>query len=176
MIDILNQAISQADFARLVDRTEGRVSQWVSDGTLQPGATALEWLHCVINRLSDGAAGRASDGVLDLSQERAALAKAQREGVEIKNAVQRGEYAAVSLLAQTLATASQAVAERFDHLPGRVRKRCPLLPAAALEQVLTVIGEARNDWARATVELVAARMERDDDEAGDDTTEAAEPT
>jgi phage terminase Nu1 subunit (DNA packaging protein) len=111
---------------------------------------------------------------LDLAQERAMLAREQRISIELKNATLRGEYAPISLLAEVLAAASQAVAERFDHLPGLLRRRCPTLPQAAMNQVLEVIATARNDWARATVELVRASMATTDDDEPDDAAAAAE--
>ena len=75
-------------------------------------------------------------GTLDLGQERARLAREQRIGIEIKNAVLRGEYAPISLLAEVLASASQAVAERFDHLPGQIKRVAPTLPPAVIRQLL----------------------------------------
>jgi phage terminase Nu1 subunit (DNA packaging protein) len=50
-----------------------------------------------IRRLREQAAGRAAVGDLDLAGERAALAKAQRERIEMQNAVTRGELAPVVL-------------------------------------------------------------------------------
>lgn len=172
MIDSLNQSITQADFARLVGRSEGRVSQWAADGTLKPGAPALAWLQALVDRLSSEAAGRASDGPLDLSQERAALAREQRIGQEMKNATLRGEFAPIALLSQVLATASQAVVDRLDQLPSRLRKSCPTMSEAARATIMVTISEARNEWVRQTMELVAARIvEGDDDEASDAATD-----
>jgi phage terminase Nu1 subunit (DNA packaging protein) len=170
IIAALDTPVSQSEFARLVGRSEGRVSQLVGDGTLQPGATAGEWLKAYVDRLSREAAGRASDGPLDLVQERAALARSQRESVDLRNAVLRGEYAPISLLSQVLATASQAVAERFEHLPAHLRKTCPNLTDDEREQVAVVIAQARNEWVRATAELVAQQM----DDAGDGEVEDVE--
>lgn len=176
IIHEMQQQVSQAEFALLTDRSAARVSQWAAEGTLRPGGTALEWLHAVINRLATEAAGRASDGPLDLSQERAALARSARELNEQKLSVLRGEFASISLLADVLATASQAVAERFDHLPGTLKRACPDLPAEAVAQVLGVIATARNEWARGTAELVQRRLTEDeDDEPTDDDEAAAEP-
>lgn len=161
---ILNRPGTQQDLALILGVTEGRVSQWSSEGLLRPGGTLLEWTHAVLSRLREQAAGRYTEGPLDLSQERAALAREQRAGLEIKNAVLRGDYAAVTLLADVLATASQAVSERFDHLPGVLKKACPQLDDAARDQVVAVIAAARNEWVRATAELVRARLAEDDDE------------
>jgi phage terminase Nu1 subunit (DNA packaging protein) len=130
------------------------------------------------HRLREQAAGRLGSevGGYDLTHERAALAREQRIGIELRNARERGEYASITLLAQVLATASQAVAERFDHLPGDLRKKCPDMTDAQRDTVLATIVAARNEWTRTTAELVAAQLEDDygdlfevpDDEPGPD--------
>ena len=98
-------------------------------------------------------------GGLDLVQERAALARSQRLGIEIKNALARNEFAPVSVLSEVLATVSQAVVERFDQLPGVLEKSCPDLPSAARVQVMAALSSARNEWARATESLTLAKVE-----------------
>lgn len=165
----------QKHVAMIVGISEARVSQLHAEGVFAEGSTLGDWVAAYCDRLREQAAGRFTDGPLDLAQERAALARAQREGVDLKNALLRGQYAAVSLLAEVLATASQAVAERFEHLPGLLRKACPDLPAAAIDQVLVVIANARNEWVRQTSALVSAAVMSADDEpeldglsAGDD--------
>lgn len=157
----------QAEFGELIGATQQRVSALIDDGVLASGATLLEWLHAYVARLREQAAGRYTDGPLDLVQERAALAREQRAGLEIKNAVLRGEYASVALLSQVLATASQAVAERFDHLPGVLTKACPQMTDGERDQVVAVIAQARNEWVRATAELVAAVVNAPDDDASE---------
>lgn len=116
------------------------------------------------------AAGAAAGGArLDLAQERAALAREQRIAVELRNAVARGEYAPIRSLAEVLATASQAIAERFEHLPGNIKKACPELPPAAIEQVMAAVASARNEWVRQTSALVAQTIvstEDGDEQAG----------
>lgn len=163
----LSVVIQQAQFAVLVGVSEARVSQLMSEGSLPAGGTGHQWLLAYCQRLREQAAGRQSDGPLDLAQERAALAREQRQGIAIKNAVLRGDYAAVALLAETLASASQAVSERFEHLPGLVRKACPDMPPAAIDQVMTAISAARNEWVRQTAALVVDKVMAagDDDDA-----------
>lgn len=150
----------------MIGVSEARVSQLVSELVIAKGDSAGAWLLAYCERLRDQAAGRMGSeaGGLDLAQERAALARSQREGVDIRNAVLRGQYADVSLLAEVLATASQAVAQRFDHLPGLVRKACPDLPPQAADAVMAVIAAARNEWVRQTAELVAAAIATTDDD------------
>ena len=101
---------------------------------------------------------------LDLAQERAQLARAQRQAQEQKNALFAGQYAPVAMLTEVLAIASQSVAERFDQLPGQMRRACPLLPQRALDEVLATIASARNEWVRATSALLLRRGETTDDE------------
>jgi len=96
---------------------------------------------------------------LDLGQERAALARAQRETLEAKLAIQRGEYAPISLLTEVLASASQAVADRMDSVAGHLAKVCPHLSSADRAQVISVLNSARDEWVRAASMLVAARLE-----------------
>ncbi|MDF3821962.1 hypothetical protein P3G55_18805 [Leptospira sp. 96542] len=166
VLGCLETQVSQAEFAQMIGVSEARVSQLVGENWIVRGDTAHEWLLSYCERLRDVAAGRASaeGGGLDLVQERAALARAQREGVEIKNSVARGEYAPIKLLAEVLADASQAVVERFEQLPSQLRKTCPDITPAAVEQVLATIASARNEWVRATAELVAKSLEEADDD------------
>lgn len=101
---------------------------------------------------------------LDLAQERALLAREQRLGIEIKNAVARGEYAPIALLAEVLATASAAVAAHLDLLPSTLKRSCADITEAQLVQLQTVIAAARNEWVRATSELIIRKLETTDDE------------
>ncbi len=173
IIPNLSGPVTQADFAWLVGRSEGRISQLCTDGTLPAGATGLEWLQALVNRLSAEAAGRHSDGPLDLAQERAALAREQRIAVELRNQTARGEYAPIELLSRVLADASAAVVGHLEHLPARVRRACPLLPARALDEIQAVVVAARNEWVRSTCELVAAKIDSIDD--GDEPEPEAAP-
>lgn len=153
---LLDQVTSQADFAEMIGVSEARVSQLMADGVMPRGGTAHEWLLAYCDRLRDQAAGRAGaeSGGLDLVQERAGLARSQREAQDLKNAVARGEYAPVGLLADVLGRASSSVVDRFDMLEGDLRKACPDIPDDVLMTVLGVNAKARNEWLRATSRLV----------------------
>ena len=153
ILPLLDQPVSQAEFAAMIGVSEARASQLVSEGVIVRGDTAHEWLVAYCERLRDQAAGRLGEGAggLDLVQERAALAREQRIGQAIKNGVARKEF---GLLADVLGTASSAVVDRFDHLEGVLAKSCPDLPEEAKTAVLTVIADARNEWIRSTAKLV----------------------
>ena len=145
----------------MIGVSEARASQLVSEGVIVRGDTAQEWLIAYVERLRDQAAGRLGDGVggLDLVQERAALAREQREGQAIKNAVARKDYAPVGLLADVLGQAASAVVGRFDQLEGTLRKACPDLPDEAKTAVVQVIASARNEWIRSTARMVSESVD-----------------
>lgn len=171
VIPLLDQQVTQAEFAEMVGLSEARVSQLLSEGVMRRGESAHRWLVAYCERLRDQAAGRASGevGGLDLVQERAALAREQRIAQELKNAVSRGEYAPIGLLADVLGMASSAVVARFDQLEGQLRKACPDIGEGVMATVMTVVAGARNEWIRSTAKLVAEQvsaMVDEDEEEG----------
>lgn len=167
LIDLASDA-TQAVVADIVGVSQQNISALQGEGKLPAFGSTGQMVQAYCQRLRDQAAGRlgAEIGGLDLVQERAALAREQRLGIEIKNAVARGEFAPISLLSEVLASASQSVVERFEQLPSLLKKSCPDLPDAAREQVMTLIAAARNEWVRATEALVLSKA---DDETDADT-------
>lgn len=157
MLIDLGKQVLQAELAALVDVSQQAISALMVEGKLPNSGTLGDVLHAYCHRLRDQAAGRMGGevGGLDLVQERAALAREQREGQAIKNAVARREYAPVGLLSDVLGMASSSVVDRFDQLEGSLRKACPDLPDEAKTTVQQVIAAARNEWIRATSTLVA---------------------
>lgn len=171
ILPYLDAPISQAEFAQIVGISEARVSTLISEGVLVKGDSAHGWLLGYCERLRDMAAGRASVGGLDLVQERAALARSQREAQELKNAVARGEFAPIGLLADVLGQAASAVVDRMDQVEGDLRKACPDLPEDARVVVLRTLANARNEWIRSTAKLVSDQvdgMTEDQEDADDD--------
>ena len=169
MLSALGAIVLQSEFAQMIGVSEARVSQMVSDGVIEKGATAHAWLLAYCERLRDQAAGRFGEsGGLDLVQERAALAREQRIGQAIKNGVARKEFGPVGLLADVLGMASSAVVDRFDHLDGVLAKSCPNMPDEAKTAVLTVIADARNEWIKSTARLVDAAIDEMIADAADD--------
>lgn len=171
--------ISQAEFAQMVGVSEARVSQMVSEGLIAKGDTGAVWLLAYCERLREQAAGRLGEGMgLDLVQERAALAREQRIGQAMKNAIARSEFAPIGALADVLGMASSAVVDRFDQLEGALRKACPDLPEEARTTVMQVIASARNEWIRSTAKLVTdqaqAMTEAEEDELLEDLAQAAD--
>ena len=79
LIDMEQQA-TQASLAALVGVTQPTISKLMADGKIPAAGTLGELLLAYCQRLRDQAAGRLGDSLgLDLVQERAALAREQRE-------------------------------------------------------------------------------------------------
>ena len=170
VIDLSMQG-TQTTLAELVGVTQPTISNLMTDGKIPATGTLGELLRAYCARLRDQAAGRMGENTtLDLVQERAALAREQREGQAIKNAVARREYAPIGLLSDVLGMASSAVVDRFDQLEGALRKACPDLPDEAKTTVQQVIASARNEWIRSTSSLVADTVDAMTDDDQEDET------
>lgn len=155
----LEKPVLQKDFAELVGVSESAVSQWVADGVLKIGETLRTWILLYCSRLRAQAAGRGAGGPLDLAQERAALARAQRAEVELRIAIKQGEFAPIWLLADVLATASGAVSDRLDQIPGHLQRACPDLPSGMRDEILKVIASAREECLRQSEQLVLKSLD-----------------
>ncbi len=153
---LMNREVTQAEFAALVGVSEARVSQLLDDGTLARGQTAHQWLVGYVERLRDQAAGRDPNG--ELASARTDLARQQALGQRLKNATTQGEFASIGLLADVLGMASAALGERLEALPSRIKIACPELSDSAREILETTIAAARNEWVRATSDLVEAKL------------------
>lgn len=152
MADVLGglaQRVSQAEFAELIGVSEAKVSQMRSEGVLAADATAGEWLQQYITRLREQAAGRmGADGTVDLAKERALLAREQRTGQVIKNAVAMRTYAPIEALTDVLASTCQAIVDRLDQIPATLKRTAPDLPAASRDAIEREIVSARNEAVR----------------------------
>lgn len=143
MID-LSEVITQKQFGEIVGISQPAVSDLLMRGVLTAGATAGDWLIAYCGNLREVAAGRAATGDLDLAGERAALARAQRERIEMQNAVTRGELAPVILIEEVLTKAASKTAGILDAIPGMIRRRVPLLTADDIDLIAGEVAKARN--------------------------------
>ena len=161
MLIDLDGPCTQAEVAHIVGVTQQSISALTVEGKLPVGVSLGDAVLAYCHRLREQAAGRMGSevGGLDLAQERAALAREQRLGIEIKNAVARGEYAPINTLAEVLASASQAVVEKFEQLPGMLTKACPELSAEGRQKLMAALAVARNEWVRSTEQLVSVRVQ-----------------
>lgn len=158
--DRRGRAPTQAEIAAHLGTSDRTVREILAKLGLDHKAVPLAEIRLkYIEWLREQAAGRQSaDGELDLVQERAKLAKKQSERLDIQNAVLLGTYAPIGLLTEVLATASQSVVDRLNHIPATLKLRCPELPAAARDVVLDLVAEARNEWVRKTTRLLEEEL------------------
>lgn len=165
MID-LSQLATQKALGDLVGVSQQAIASMVADGKIILDCTLSEALQAYCERLRSQAAGRLGGevGGLDLVQERAALARSQREAQDLKNATLRKEYAPVGVLEDVLAMAASGVVDRFDQLEGALKKVCPDLDEKTKQAIMTTIASARNEWIRATSKLIADAVAQDEDD------------
>jgi terminase small subunit / prophage DNA-packing protein len=140
----LEKPTSQRRFAQIIGVSEAAVSQMVARGLLEKEQTLGQWLLAYCEDMREKAAGRAAAGDLDLATERAALARASREKIDLQNAVTRRELAPVSVLEEVLAKAGARIAGVLDAVPGAIKRRAPELPAEIRMVITTELAKARN--------------------------------
>lgn len=133
-------------FADIVGSSRQAIT--VKVGTiLTPGAPLGQWLSEYCYRLREQAAGRATNGDLDLATERARLAKEQADAVALKNAIARNEYAPYHLLTEALAKVSHELVSILEALPVKLKKTSEQLTAEELALIEQEIVKARNTMA-----------------------------
>jgi len=158
--------MTQTAFGDLVGISQQAVSDLLRRDVIGTGEPAGAWLQSYCTHLREQAAGRAAAGDLDLAGERAALARVQRERIEMQNAVTRRELAPVALLESALATMAQKVAAILEAIPGEIKRRSNNLVAEDIEVIVAEIVKARNTAAAAQLDTEQADG-TDDDSDGD---------
>lgn len=137
--------LTQQGIAEHLDLSQGQVSRWLDQLGIDWKSACMDEIRVAyIRELREQAAGRAAAGDLVLATERAGLAKAQRERIEMQNAVTRRELAPVVLIEEVLAKAGAKVAGILDAIPSMLKRRCVALTADDIDMVATEIARARN--------------------------------
>lgn len=159
----LSKPMTQAQFGALVGVSQQAIGNLVGRGVLDMSMPAQAVLHAYCSHLRETAAGRSAGGDLDLVAERAGLAKAQRERIEMQNAVTRGELAPVVLIEEVLSKAGARIGGIFDAIPGAVRRRVPSLSSEEIGNIEKEIAKVRN--VVASMSLADLRDDEEDDGA-----------
>ena len=149
----LSEVMTQKEFGQLVGISQQAVSDLLKRDVLLPGQPAAVWLHAYCGHLREQAAGRAAAGELDLATERAALARAQRERIEMQNAETRKETAPVVLLEIAVAAIGRKVAAVLEAIPVKIKRRSKNLTAEDIEIITAEITKARNIAASAQFDM-----------------------
>lgn len=162
MFDLSSQ-VSQQAFGALVGISQPAVSDLISRGVLVNGGAAGEWLIAYCAHIREIAAGRATNGDLDLATERARLASEQADKVAMQNAIMRREYAPVSLLAHSVAKTGRQIAVILEAIPVQLKRRSSI-SIEDLEYITTDIVKARNLAACMRLDLEENESAADDTE------------
>jgi phage terminase Nu1 subunit (DNA packaging protein) len=121
---------------------------------LEPEITGRSHLYETVTALPLIYGHMAEDGSLDLSQERAALARAQRELTELKTAQQQNELVPAAEVEKQAHAAATTVRDTFLALPGRVAGQMVGLTDQEVELLLA--GEVRQALRSASAIIEAA--------------------
>lgn len=111
---------------------------------LYPSAEALALIYGVDLEQSDK---------LDLTEERARLAKEQADAQELKNAVTRLEQAPVFMLTTALSRAAAQAAAILDSAKLNIKRKHPEFKGAVLDSIELEITKARNRIAEAELDF-----------------------
>ena len=158
--------MNQQDIAEHLDLSQGAVSQWMDRLGLDWRTTSLDVIRVeYIREIREQAAGRSASGDLDLATERAGLAKAQRERIEMQNAVTRRELAPVILIEEVLAKAGSKVAGILDAIPGMIKRRVAGLSSDDLDLIAGEVARARNIAAAVSLDDLKDEAQSNDEPA-----------
>ena len=133
----LSDVIGQAQFGELVGISQPAVSELVKRGVLTPGACAAVWLLEYCGNLREQAAGRQSEGGMNLATERARLSRAQAEIAELNLRMKRGEVVPIAGLEARLKAAIIAAREFLLGQPPRLSILLEGLDRHGREDLLT---------------------------------------
>ena len=161
----LHQPATQQTIASIIGVGQPAVSSMIERGIMRRGDTLAGCIGDYCAHLREIAAGRASEsGGLDLVQERARLAAAQADRVELQNKVTRGDYAPIDVLGECLAKLAEMMVASLDQIDGAMSKSAPDLPEPTRLAVLACVVDARNKIVRGVERgLVAGGIDPDDD-------------
>ncbi|MFZ6724696.1 terminase small subunit [Undibacterium sp. MH2W] len=148
----LSESLTQSEFGALVGISQQAVSDLVQRKILAAGHPGNIWLIDYCAHIREQAAGRAAAGDLDLASERAALAKVQRERIEMQNAITRRELAPIATLEFALATVGRKVAAVLEAIPIEIKRRTKNLAREDFDILVAEITKARNIAATANFE------------------------
>ena len=154
---------SQVEFSRMIGVSEATVSGLVSRGVISIGQSLEEWNKQYCSQIREQAAGRATNGDIDLATERALLAKEQRIRIEMQNAVTKREYGPIEAMEMGVTNAMVKVVSKLDTIPGQLKKRSDVLTADDLGIVSRVIANIRNDIADMDIDWFGDVDDQDDD-------------
>lgn len=141
-------APSQAEIAAHLGVSDRLVRELLTKWDLDHKQSTMSEIRLrYIDGLREVAAGRATNGEVELATERALLAREQRIKIEMQNAVTRKELAPAALLTDILSRVGVRCGRILEALPGKLRRLNDKLSASDLRAIETEIAKCRNQCA-----------------------------
>ena len=151
---------TQPEIAAHLDISDRRLRELLAEWSIDHKQSSLSEIRTrYIRKLREEAAGRATDGDLDLATQRARLAKEQADRIEMQNAVTRKDLASTELLQILLANAGVKVGRILDAIPGLLRRRNDKLNADDITLITHEIAKCRNLCAQISLDDLTAAEE-----------------
>ena len=119
----LERPITRPELAELLGITTRRVHQLIQAGTIPRDGTGLEQVHAYLRNLE----GWARPNPLD--RERARLARAQTERIEMRLALEREDLIDADELRDAMRSVARQAVAILDAIPARCKRACPSLAA-----------------------------------------------
>jgi len=139
LIDLDGQ-VSQRDFSVLIGVSEPAVSGLIKRGVIRSEQPFGEQLLAYCSHLREQAAGRS----IELSEERAGLAREQKLLARIKKQRELGEWAPIENITLVLSRVTAQMASIFDSIPIQLKRQFPALTADQLNVIREELAKARN--------------------------------
>jgi phage terminase Nu1 subunit (DNA packaging protein) len=165
MID-LSEKVSEKNLVLITGLSQGRINQMKSNETWHLDMSLKDASHAIVKWLGRRAAGLVSEDGLDLVQERAKLAKENRETASLKNAELRVDLVRSDEIRRTLFSAARSVRNSVQTIADRVS-----MPITGMtdqhdihqlidDEVIQLLGDMDKDWENLLPEI---HDERDQD-------------
>lgn len=141
---------TQAEFAQHMGVSQQAISKLAQRGVFPKGGTLDEWRQAYVRHLIDLASGHVSeDGALDITEERALLARAQRVKLEIETEKLKGTLVPVDQVELTWTSMLAAARAKLIVIPQRAAAQVVAAGSRAeAEEILrTLIWEALSELA-----------------------------
>jgi terminase small subunit / prophage DNA-packing protein len=149
------RAPTQIEIAERLDMSDRALRELLEKLNLDHKVAGLQQITVAyIRHLREQAAGRGSESGVSLVDERARLARAQAERVEMENAVTKKELAPVMLIEQVLAQVGRQVAGVLEAIPVNLKRRSAL-SVEDLEYIAGEIAKARNIAAATSLDALS---------------------
>jgi phage terminase Nu1 subunit (DNA packaging protein) len=159
--------VTGVELAAHLDLSPRALRDYQERGVVPRGADYDTARVAYIRHLRARAAGQASEDGLDLAGERARLASEQADSMAMKNALQRGEQAAISDLEFAVTSLLSGVRGKLLALPSKLALELAAEgdPAVCQELIAKGLHEALTEIAEVSVRDLAARRDAPGGEA-----------